>query len=176
MKKLLFTTFFMTAMVGVEAQVIAPLAGFDYGRQDAPTGKEWENPELLSLNKLQPHAYFFDFANVDEAIGVLPVNSSFYQDLNGTWKFNWAPDPASRPADFYQTSYDVSGWDDLTVPGCWNVQGIQKDGTLKYGVPIYCNQPVIFKHSVAVDDWKGGVMREPRQDWTTFKHRNEVGT
>ena len=176
MKKLLFTTFFMTAMVGVEAQVIAPLAGFDYGRQDAPTGKEWENPELLSLNKLQPHAYFFDFANVDEAIGVLPVNSSFYQDLNGTWKFNWAPDPASRPADFYQISYDVSGWDDLTVPGCWNVQGIQKDGTLKYGVPIYCNQPVIFKHSVAVDDWKGGVMREPRQDWTTFKHRNEVGS
>lgn len=54
--------------------------------------------------------------------------------------------------------------------------GIQKDGSLKYGVPIYCNQPVIFKHTKVVGDWKGGVMREPNKDWTTYKYRNEVGS
>ena len=43
-------------------------------------------------------------------------------------------------------------------------------------MPIYCNQPVIFKHTVAVGDWKGGVMREPNKDWTTYKYRNEVGS
>ena len=58
----------------------------------------------------------------------------------------------------------------------WNVVGIQKDGTQKYGTPIYTNQRVIFQHQVAVGDWKGGVMREPRKDWPTFKHRNEVGS
>ncbi len=43
-------------------------------------------------------------------------------------------------------------------------------------MPIYCNQPVIFKHTKVVGDWKGGVMREPNKDWTTYKYRNEVGS
>ncbi|MBQ4038903.1 MAG: DUF4981 domain-containing protein, partial [Bacteroidaceae bacterium] len=42
--------------------------------------------------------------------------------------------------------------------------------------PIYVNQPVIFKHQVAVGDWKKGVMREPAPHHTTYKHRNEVGS
>jgi Beta-galactosidase/beta-glucuronidase len=54
--------------------------------------------------------------------------------------------------------------------------GIQRDGSLKYGVPIYVNQPVIFMHKVAVDDWRGGVMRTPPSHWTTYQHRNEVGS
>jgi len=62
------------------------------------------------------------------------------------------------------------------VPMNWNVVGIQKDGTQKYGTPIYTNQRVIFQHKIAVGDWKGGVMREPRKDWPTYKHRNEVGS
>lgn len=158
------------------SQVLPPLEGYAYGTQEAPSGKEWESPEHLSLNKLQPHAYFFDFADEKEALGVLPGNSSYWQSLNGEWKFSWVGNPSERPADFYKTDYNVSAWDNITVPGCWNVQGIQKDGTLKYGVPIYCNQPVIFKHTVAVDDWKGGVMREPDPTWTTYKDRNEVGS
>ncbi len=95
--------------------------------------------------------------------------------LNGDWKFNWAPDP-ERPKDFYQTTFDVSGWDNIPVPSSWNIDGIQKDGSLKYGVPIYVNQPVIFMHKVKVDDWRGGVMRTPPTDWTTYKYRNEVGS
>ena len=144
--------------------------------QNLPAGTEWNDPTQLSLNKEEPRAWFFDFADTKEAQSVLPYNSSLWTSLDGTWKFHWAPDPDHRPADFYKTDFDVSEWDNLAVPGCWNVQGIQKDGTLKYGVPIYCNQPVIFKHEVKPDDWRGGVMREPKQDWTTYKHRNEVGS
>ena len=64
--------------------------------------------------------------------------------------------PAERPADFYKTNYNVSGWDKVQVPMNWNVVGIQKDGTQKYGMPVYSNQRVIFQHHVAVGDWKGG--------------------
>ena len=106
----------------------------------------------------------------------MPVNSKFWQSLNGDWKFHWAPDPDSRPADFYQTNYDVTSWDVIPVPSSWNIYGVQKDGSLKYGTPIYVNQPVIFQHSVKVDDWRGGVMRTPPANWTTYKHRNEVGS
>ena len=119
MKKMFFTSILLSIALSLNAQSIALLDGYDYGRQDAPKGNEWENPELLSLNKLQPHAYFFDFANTNEALNVLPSYSSYWVSLDGQWKFNWAPDPASRPVDFYQNTYDVSSWDDLTVPSCW---------------------------------------------------------
>jgi len=136
-----------------------PLEGFTYATLNAPTGAEWESPENLALNKEQPHAYFFPFQDLESARKVLPENSKFWQSLNGDWKFHWAPDPDSRPADFYQTNYDVTSWDVIPVPSSWNIYGIQKDGSLKYGTPIYVNQPVIFQHSVKVDDWRGGVMR-----------------
>ena len=153
-----------------------PLEGFTYATLNAPTGAEWESPENLALNKEQPHAYFFPFQDLESARKVLPENSKFWQSLNGDWKFQWAPDPDSRPADFYQTNYDVTSWDVIPVPSSWNIYGIQKDGSLKYGTPIYVNQPVIFQHSVKVDDWRGGVMRTPPANWTTYKHRNEVGS
>lgn len=167
----------MLLAVALNAPAAVPdLKGFDYGKADAPTGNEWQSPEKLAYNKLQPRAYFFSFANVDNARKVLPENSEYYKSLNGEWKFNWVNTPEKRPADFYKTDYDVSGWDNIAVPGCWNVQGIGPDGSLKYGVPIYVNQPVIFQHKVAVDDWRGGVMRTPPESWTTYNDRNEVGS
>ncbi len=62
------------------------------------TGKEWESPENLALNKEQPHAYFFPFQHLDNARKVLPENSKFWQSLDGDWKFHWAPDPRLLPA------------------------------------------------------------------------------
>lgn len=152
------------------------LEGFLYGNQAAPTGKEWESVEELSLNKEQPHAYFFSFESVESARKFLPENSKYWQSLNGTWKFHWAPNPDERPKDFFQPGFDATAWDDLAVPSSWNIAGIQQDGSQKYGVPIYVNQPVIFQHRVAVGDWKGGVMRTPPTHWTTYNHRNEVGS
>lgn len=166
-------------LCGIAVQSYAgqpPLKGFGYASTEAPSGKEWESPGDLALNKEQPRAYFFSFQDVESARKVLPENSRYWQSLNGLWKFHWAPDPDSRPKDFYQNSYDVTGWDNLQLPSSWNICGIQKDGSLKYGVPIYVNQPVIFMHQVKVDDWRGGVMRTPPAHWTTYKHRNEVGS
>lgn len=113
---------------------------------------------------------------IRKARRLLPEHSSYWQSLDGMWKFHWVGNPEERPVDFHKTDYDVSGWDDVRVPMQWNVAGIQRDGSLKYGVPIYANQPVIFQHKVAVNDWKGGVMRTPPQDWVTYRHRNEVGS
>ena len=48
-----------------------PLGGFEYADKTAPTGKEWESVEELSLNKEYPRAYFFSFDNEKEATQVL---------------------------------------------------------------------------------------------------------
>ncbi len=154
----------------------APLGGYYYGQMTAPTGWEWQSPDSVAYNKLQPHAWFFSFAGTDEARKVLPENSSLWRSLDGKWKFHWAKNPSERPADFFKTGYDVSAWDDIDVPMSWNMAGRQKDGSFKYGEPLYSNQRVIFQHQVREGDWKGGVMRTPPQGWMTYKNRNEVGS
>lgn len=153
-----------------------PLDGFRYANETAPNGKEWESPEYLALNKEQPRAWFFSFQDVDNARRVLPEHSMYWKSLDGQWKFHWAPTPDKRPKNFFEWNFDDSSWDNINVPSSWNIFGIQKDRTLKYGKPIYVNQPVIFMHQVKVDDWKGGVMRTPPTNWTTYKDRNEVGS
>lgn len=153
-----------------------PLKGFNYTTEKAPVGNEWESPGNLALNKEQPRAYFFPFQDMESARKVLPENSKYWQTLDGDWKFNWVANPDARPVNFFEPGFDVSSWDNIPVPSSWNVYGIQKNGDLKYGVPIYVNQPVIFQHSVKPDDWRGGVMRTPPTNWTTYKYRNEVGS
>ena len=164
----------------MSAQSLAPAAleGFAYDTQvTAPTGDEWQSPEALALNKEQPRAWGFHFPTEQAARGVLPERGAYWLSLDGTWKFHWCKTPEERAKGFEAPAYDVTAWDDIEVPGCWNVQGIQQDGSLKYGVPIYVNQKVIFEHQVAVDDWKGGVMRKPRNPkWTVNEYPNEVGS
>ena len=152
----------------------APLEGFTYGEQKAPTGKEWESPEHVAHNKEQPRATFYSFPDVESARKVLPEHSSFVKSLDGMWKFHWVGTPDQRPKEFHQPSFDVSSWDEIPVPSNWNLLGLKENQ--KYGTPIYCNQPVIFQHSVKPDDWRGGVMREPAKDWVTYEDRNEVGS
>ena len=153
------------------------LGGYFYQQQEAPTGWEWQSPDSVAVNKLQPHAWFFSFRNIDEARKVLPENSTYWKSLDGMWKFHWAPNPDERPKDFFRTDYDVSKWDDIKVPMSWNMAGLQRDGKNKYGDPLYSNQRVIFQHSwQPMNDWKGGVMRTPPKDWMTYRNRNEVGS
>ena len=170
-----FLAFTLVATISATAQH-KTLAGFAYGNPAAPTGDEWQSPENLSLNKEYPRAYFFSFNNEKQATQVLPEYAPYWQSLNGQWKFHWCKTPDERPKDFYKTDYDTSKWDAIPVPSNWNVYGIQKNGSLKYGLPIYVNQPVIFYHERKIDDWRKGVMRTPPTDWTTYDYRNEVGS
>lgn len=155
---------------------VEPLGGFYYGDMPEPSGWEWQSVDSLAYNKQQPHAWFFSFGSEESARKVLPENSEYWQNLNGEWQFHWAPNPSERPKNFVDPSFDTSSWDKVQVPMNWNIEGIQKDGSLKWGVPIYSNQRVIFAHKREVGDWKKGVMRTPPTDWPTYKHRNEVGS
>lgn len=152
------------------------LKGFFYGDMSAPGGWEWQCPDSLAYNKEQPRATFVPFADHTSALRVLPEYSTRYISLDGKWKFHWVKEPSLRPTDFYRPGFDASAWDEITVPSNWNIEGLQPDGSQKYGKPIYVNQRVIFSHSVRTDDWRGGVMRTPPESWTTFDARNEVGS
>ena len=181
MKRTFILSFVAAAMLSAVPAHAQLLEGYKYDTTVlAPNGTEWNDPTQVALNKRQPHAWFFSFRDAQQALGVLPEKSSYWLSLDGAWQFNWVGNPEQRPADFYRTDYNPAAsshqWDNVTVPMNWNVVGLQHDGTQKYGMPIYSNQRVIFQHRVAVDDWKGGVMREPAKDWLTYVNRNEVGS
>ncbi len=94
---------------------------------------EWQNTEVVEVNREDPHATRFSFDSMEKAIdGDIQVSSN-YLTLNGTWKFQWSPNPDSRPANFYKQDFDDAGWDDIPVPSNWEMKG--------YGVPIYVNIP-----------------------------------
>lgn len=105
-------------------------------------GDEWNgNPTKFVVNTLKPHVTSMPYSSVEEAVAGERRQSEWYQSLTGTWKFHWVEKPALRNNVFFQSGYDVSGWDDIAVPGSWQVQG--------YDRPIYSN--VIYPW--AKNDW-----------------------
>ncbi|MFC4808685.1 glycoside hydrolase family 2 TIM barrel-domain containing protein [Paenibacillus sp. GCM10023250] len=93
---------------------------------------EWNNnPDIFELNRMKAHATLIPFASVEEALQGDRSASRSRLSLNGTWKFAFAENPASRIADFYADGYDHSDWADIQVPGHWQLQG--------YDYPQYTN-------------------------------------
>jgi beta-galactosidase len=90
---------------------------------------DWENPSVVGRNKEPPHVTFIPYPDVRSAVASDRIDSPFYESLNGKWKFHWSRAPAERPARFYRPGYDVGDWDEIDVPGNWEVLG--------YGIPLY---------------------------------------
>ena len=97
---------------------------------------DWEDPEVFGINKEEAHNTFIPFETLEQAKENITENSPFYKSLNGNWKFNWVTKPANRPINFYKMEFDVSTWDEIPVPGNWQMYG--------YGIPIYTNTEYPF--------------------------------
>ena len=67
-----------------------PTRGYHYGQATAPTGNEWQAPELLGYNKLPARALFSSFSSVNDARKVLPEYAKDYISLDGEWRFHFA--------------------------------------------------------------------------------------
>ena len=112
------------------------LAPVMLGAQEVP---DWENPNVVGINKEPAHATLFPYESRELALQDDPAGSAYFRLLNGTWKFNWVRQPADRPPDFYLEDYDDSGWDEIPVPANWEING--------FGVPIYLNSPFEFEEN-----------------------------
>ncbi len=123
---------------------------------------DWENEQVIGINKLPPRATSFPFPDRGSAIKGTRHDTPWFESLNGDWKFRWSRDPDSRPTDFWRADYDVSGWDTIPVPSNWQLHG--------YGTPIYTNTVYPFK----VDPPR--VMGDPPKHYTNDDARNPVGS
>lgn len=98
---------------------------------------EWNNLEVLQLNRESPHATMMVYPDGTSAQQYDRTTSLWFRSLNGEWKFNWVKKPADRPVDFYKPAFDVSEWGSIPVPANWEMEG--------HGLRWYSNVSYPFK-------------------------------
>ena len=97
----------------------------------------WQDIQTVSVNREAPRTAFMTYDTRQTALSGKYESSKYYQLLNGTWKFYYSDSHRRLPADAVQPTAELKGWNDIQVPGNWEMQG--------YGVPIYTNHGYEFK-------------------------------
>lgn len=92
--------------------------------------------DVLQRNRMEPRAYFYDYKNCEDALSFNKTKSMGYKNLNGQWKFAFSANPYRGPKDFEKEDFDDEVWENIKVPGYWQLQG--------YGHPHYTDDMYIF--------------------------------
>ena len=87
--------------------------------------------KIFAVNRLPAYSDHKYFTSEEEAA---TGEMSLRHSLNGSWKFNYAASPASRPASFYEPGFDCGGWSDIQVQGHIQTQGY---GRMQYVNTMY---------------------------------------
>ena len=96
----------------------------------------WEDQTVFQINREEPRAHFFPFESEALALKNDKSLSNYFQSLNGEWKFHFAKDPSQKAVGFEEVDHDVSSWENIQVPGHWEMQG--------WSVPIYLDEEYPF--------------------------------
>ncbi|KAA6333986.1 Beta-galactosidase [termite gut metagenome] len=107
-----------------------------YAQQADKNLPYWRDMNVLSVNKEKPRTTFMTYDNKTDALTGKYERSSYYQLLNGTWKFYYTDSQENLPDNLITNIENVS-WHDIQVPGNWEVQG--------FGIPVYINHGYEFK-------------------------------
>ena len=139
MNKRLFVTLSMAGLAMVAFGARKPKAAIKSSVKTVaiqqPTFTEWHDLQVNEINRLPLHTMHFAYDPNDfpgtGAEYLDKKKSMNYLSLEGTWKFNWVANADQRPTDFYKTDLDDSKWNNIQMPGNWEMLG--------YGQPEYVN-------------------------------------
>lgn len=139
MNKRLFVTLSMAGLAMVAFGARKPKAAIKSSAKTVaiqqPTFTEWHDLQVNEINRLPLHTMHFAYDPNDfpgtGAEYLDKKKSMNYLSLEGTWKFNWVANADERPTDFYKTDLDDSKWNNIQMPGNWEMLG--------YGQPEYVN-------------------------------------
>ncbi|WP_337941107.1 glycoside hydrolase family 2 TIM barrel-domain containing protein [Parabacteroides sp.] len=105
---------------------------------DLPDTKPyWLDVQVVAVNKELPRSSFMTYGDRSTALTSSFEKSPYYSLLNGTWKFYYVDSYKDLPANITDPSTSTASWDDITVPGNWELQG--------HGTAIYTNHGYEFK-------------------------------
>ncbi|BDD07275.1 glycoside hydrolase family 2 TIM barrel-domain containing protein [Aureibacter tunicatorum] len=124
---------------------------------------DWENERVFAINKEPSRAFFFPYESEALALNHKKAASGRYQLLNGKWKFHFSRKPADRPENFYKEDFDISKWDEISVPGNWELLGYDVPHYLDVDYPFEANPPFIPNHYNPVGSYRHTF--DIPQDW-----------
>lgn len=84
----------------------------------------FENVQKTSENRLSPRSYY------------IPGGRSEYRKLNGIWRFRYYARDIDVPEE-------ISGWDSIEVPSCWQILGYENPNYSNVNYPYPCDPPYV---------------------------------
>jgi len=104
-----------------------------------------DDPRVYRVNRLDAHSDHVFYAGEEEYAAKA---NTLCQCLDGVWKFAYAKNAAERPVDFYKEETDVSGYDDITVPGHIEMAGYDR---IHYINTMYPWEGVYYRRPTGTD-------------------------
>ncbi len=83
---------------------------------------DYQNPYVFNINKMDGHFEGINFSSIQNMENDIHDELS----LNGTWKFKYFLNPSQATEEFYKPDYNTDEWNDIIVPGVWELQGFGK--------------------------------------------------
>ena len=83
------------------------------------------SPEMLGMRRLPTAATFYHFKSEEESKAVKKEFADSVTPLNGTWRFCYTTAPEKIRSGIVAPGTDVSAWDEVEVPDCWAMRGVE---------------------------------------------------
>ncbi|CAM9483796.1 unnamed protein product, partial [Hapterophycus canaliculatus] len=83
--------------------------------------RAWEDPSTVHVNRLPTHSRLRNYSSFDQAADCTQESPNVVS-LSGTWKFLLANGVSRVPEGFEHPRFSDNSWDDITVPGHWQLQ------------------------------------------------------
>ena len=144
------------------------------GKQPAASDP-WQDATVTHINRMPMTAHYLPFTSENGALAQLKMDDARRFQLNtqnerrrsldGVWKFKLVKNPSLALTDFFKTSYNVSDWQNINVPGSWELQGFDAPIYTDVTYPFKANPPFVpqdynpvghYVHEFTVpESWKG---------------------
>ena len=137
---------------------LATLLSLSVGAQ---TFTEWQDAGVNAVNRAPMHTDYFAYETPELAAQGERESSAYYMSLNGQWKFNWVRHADARPTGFWMPDYNDRAWDEMPVPGVWEMNG--------YGDPQYVNIGYGWR-----EQWKNNPPQVPTEENHVGSYRRTI--
>ena len=87
----------LVVSAALAAALVCPAADHDPRPDEAADRYNWENLDVLSVNRQPAHAWMVPFASASAALTGGLDSSERVVSLDESWRFSWVRRPADRP-------------------------------------------------------------------------------
>jgi len=111
---------------------------------------QWlDDPRVFRVGQIDAHS---DHLYYDSEESCESGSMTLVQPLDGMWKFAYSKNAKERPAQFFEEGYDLSGFDEIRVPGHIEMAGYD---SIHYINTMYPWEGKIFRRPAFTEPAKG---------------------